>query len=177
MHRLSEAERNGGFLSDQGVSAKTETDINDFRNQLKASSSFDPSPFLLSNPSNFTSYCIILGTPLPSHWWLTREASGLAVSYVDQSDGDTRLVVQDLICIRCWCKSSFCKGKLALLDSIESVQDSRAKSYNLKYQHLTQFARFSLQQKYLHQDLMHLILSMQVFLPFTLSASAQRCPI
>ena len=41
MHRLSEAERNGGFLSDQGVNAKTETDINDFRNQLKASSSFE----------------------------------------------------------------------------------------------------------------------------------------
>ena len=98
MHRLSEAERNGGFLSDQGVSAKTETDINDFRNQLKASSSFDPSPFLLSNPSNFTSYCIILGTPLPSHWWLTREASGLAVSYVDQSDADTRLVAMAKTC-------------------------------------------------------------------------------
>ena len=98
MHRLSEAERNGGFLSDHGVSAKTETDINDFRNQLKASSSFDPSPFLLSNPSNFTSYCIILGTPLPSHWWLTREASGLAVSYVDQSDADTRLVAMAKTC-------------------------------------------------------------------------------
>ena len=94
MHRLSEAERNGGFLSDQGVSAKTETDINDFRNQLKASSSFDPSPFLLSNPSNFTSYCIILGTPLPSHW----ETSGLAVSYVDQSYDDTRLVAMAKTC-------------------------------------------------------------------------------
>ena len=38
------------------------------------------------------------------------------------------------------------------------------------HQHVTQFASFSLQPKYLHQRLMHLILSMQVFLPHKLSS-------
>ena len=35
MNRLSEAERSVGSLSALGVSAKTDADINNFRNQLK----------------------------------------------------------------------------------------------------------------------------------------------
>ena len=61
MHRLSEAERNGGFLSNRGVSAKTETDINNFRNQLKASSSFDPSPFYERVPKGRANLWMIIG--------------------------------------------------------------------------------------------------------------------
>ena len=69
MHILSEAERNGGFLSNQGVSAKTDTDVNDFRNRLKASTvvHLTPSPLSVPNPCNFPSYCLILGIPLSPH--------------------------------------------------------------------------------------------------------------
>lgn len=37
MQRISEAERSGGSLCAQGVGAKTDADIHDFRNQLKES--------------------------------------------------------------------------------------------------------------------------------------------
>ena len=101
--------------------------------------------------------------------------------------------------ISCWCKCSFCKGKLALSDSIESAPDSRAKSYTLGFGEsaadsmksegassgfasasdwfASGSASFPLQPKHLHQHLMHLIPSMQVFLPhkgapsFSLSVS------